>query len=63
MFAKADSPFKSLDDVIAYARKKPGELICGIAQIGSNSHLESLQLIASGKDRYHARSYQRDHRR
>jgi tripartite-type tricarboxylate transporter receptor subunit TctC len=49
MFAKADSPFNSLEDVINYARKKPGELISSVAQIGSNSHLEMLQLIRLAK--------------
>jgi tripartite-type tricarboxylate transporter receptor subunit TctC len=49
LFAKADSPFNSLEDVIDYARKKPGELICSVAQIGSNSHLETLLLTRFAK--------------
>jgi tripartite-type tricarboxylate transporter receptor subunit TctC len=44
LYVRADSPFKSLEDVVAGARKKPGELTAGIASIGSNSHLESLLL-------------------
>ncbi len=44
IFVKADSPFNSLDDLIDYARKKPGDLICGVAQMGSTSHLNTLQL-------------------
>ena len=44
LYVRADSPFKSLEDVVDYSRKKPGELIAGIASIGSNSHLESLLL-------------------
>jgi tripartite-type tricarboxylate transporter receptor subunit TctC len=44
MFVRADSQFNSLDDIIDYARKKPGELICGVNQMGSTSHLETLLL-------------------
>jgi tripartite-type tricarboxylate transporter receptor subunit TctC len=44
LFTKADSPFKSLEDVIDQARKKPGEIILGISEMGSNSHLESSEL-------------------
>lgn len=42
MWVRADSPFKSLDDVVDYARKKPGELICGVSEMGSTSHLLML---------------------
>jgi tripartite-type tricarboxylate transporter receptor subunit TctC len=49
MFVRADSPFKTLDDVLGYARKKPGELIAGITQMGSNLHLEALLLNRQAK--------------
>jgi tripartite-type tricarboxylate transporter receptor subunit TctC len=44
MFVRADSPFKTFDDVLDGARKKPGELIAGITQMGSNLHLDALLL-------------------
>jgi tripartite-type tricarboxylate transporter receptor subunit TctC len=44
MFVRADSSFKTFDDVLDNARKKPGELIAGITQMGSNLHLDALLL-------------------
>jgi tripartite-type tricarboxylate transporter receptor subunit TctC len=44
IFVRADSPFKSLGELVDYARKKPGELIAGITQMGSNIHLDALLL-------------------
>jgi tripartite-type tricarboxylate transporter receptor subunit TctC len=49
LFTKADSQFKSLEDVIDQARKKPGEIILGLSEMGSNSHLESSQFIRLAK--------------
>jgi tripartite-type tricarboxylate transporter receptor subunit TctC len=49
IFVRADSPFKSLEEIIDYARKKPGELISGITQKGSNLHLEALLLNRQAK--------------
>jgi len=36
--AKADSPWKSLRDVVEYARKNPGKVTCGSAGTGTESH-------------------------
>jgi tripartite-type tricarboxylate transporter receptor subunit TctC len=46
-----DSPFKSLKDMIAWAKEKPGQLNVGLSGIGSVSHLawEQLQLLAGFK--------------
>jgi len=44
IWTRADSQFKSLDDVVEYARKKPGDIICGVSEMGSTSHLLTLQL-------------------
>lgn len=41
---RSESDLKSFDDVIEYARKKPGELIFGTSEVGSNMHLEALLL-------------------
>ncbi|MBI2997636.1 MAG: tripartite tricarboxylate transporter substrate binding protein [Deltaproteobacteria bacterium] len=37
---KSDSKFKTLKDVINYAREKPGDLICGTGPRGSENFLE-----------------------
>ena len=36
--AKADSPWKSLRDVVEYAKKNPGKVTCGSAGTGTESH-------------------------
>lgn len=42
---KGDSPFKTLEDVIAYARQNPNKLTYGSAGTGSMGHL-AMELIA-----------------
>jgi len=44
VIVKADSKFKGLEEVVEEARKRPGELLCGVTQMGSNLHLEALLL-------------------
>jgi tripartite-type tricarboxylate transporter receptor subunit TctC len=44
LVVQADSPFKSLTDVIAYARANPGKLNYGTSGPGSVSHLSSEML-------------------
>jgi tripartite-type tricarboxylate transporter receptor subunit TctC len=39
LLVRADSPFKTLDDVIAQARSKPGSLSFGHAGTGTSTHL------------------------
>jgi tripartite-type tricarboxylate transporter receptor subunit TctC len=48
VLTSADSPFRTLSDMIAFAKAKPGQLNVGISGIGSVSHLawEQLQLMA-----------------
>lgn len=48
---KADSPLKSFEDLISYARKNPAKLTYGSAGTGSDTHLvmEQLQDIANVK--------------
>src|SRR5262249_44848649 len=44
LVVRADSQFKTLDDIIAYARKNPGRLNYGTSGPGSVSHLSSEML-------------------
>jgi len=44
LVVRADAPFKSLDDIIAYARANPGRLNYGTSGPGSVSHLSSEML-------------------
>ena len=41
---RADSPFRSLADVVAAARARPDHVTVGSAGIGSNTHLDLIQL-------------------
>lgn len=41
---RKDSPFKSFEDLISYAKKNPGKLNCGTAGSGTGGHL-SLEII------------------
>jgi tripartite-type tricarboxylate transporter receptor subunit TctC len=40
----ADSPFKSLADLVAYAKSRPGEVTYGSTGVGSDDHLSALML-------------------
>jgi tripartite-type tricarboxylate transporter receptor subunit TctC len=42
--AGPDSPLKSLDDLVAAARERPGEITVSSAGIGSNTHLDVIAL-------------------
>jgi len=42
----ANSPFTSLRDLIAFARREPGRLTIGVSGIGANSHLNMARLAA-----------------
>ena len=44
LVVRADAPFQSLDDIIAYARANPGRLNYGTSGPGSVSHLSSEML-------------------
>ena len=41
---RTDSPFKSLQDLVAYAKAHPGEVTYGTTGIGSDDHLSALML-------------------
>lgn len=42
----ADSPFKTLDEMLQAARKKPGEISCATAGVGTSGHF-GLELLKS----------------
>jgi tripartite-type tricarboxylate transporter receptor subunit TctC len=44
LVVQTDSPFKSLDEIVAFARKNPGKLNYGTSGPGSVSHLSSEML-------------------
>jgi len=44
VYVRGDSPFKSLEDIIAYARQNPKKLTYGSAGIGSFGHLAMEQI-------------------
>ncbi|KAA2212013.1 Bug family tripartite tricarboxylate transporter substrate binding protein [Teichococcus oryzae] len=46
-FVRPDSPWRSLDDLRAAARRQPGELAYGTAGVGSDDHLLGLALEAA----------------
>ncbi len=49
LITRSDSEFKSLKDLVDYARKKPGVLSIGTGTVGSNVHLELLMFQRSAK--------------
>ena len=48
---RSDSPWKSVDDLMKYARANPGKLKVGISGKGSFTHLTSAITFAAGKAR------------
>jgi len=46
MMVKADSPFKSLADVLAFARKEPGALTYGSSGQGTSLHIAMAALLS-----------------
>lgn len=40
----ADSPFKNLSELVAYAKSRPGEVTYGSTGVGSDDHLSALML-------------------
>jgi tripartite-type tricarboxylate transporter receptor subunit TctC len=54
LVVKIDSEFKSLEDVVNAAKKKPGDLTCGTAGVGTDSHF-ALEIFkhAAGVDIAH----------
>jgi tripartite-type tricarboxylate transporter receptor subunit TctC len=44
LVVKADSPFKSFDDLIQYAKKHPGELSYGLSGSGNTQHIVMLRI-------------------
>jgi tripartite-type tricarboxylate transporter receptor subunit TctC len=49
LVVRADSPFRSLNEIVAYARQNPGKLNYGTSGPGSVSHLSSEMLKANQK--------------
>ena len=58
LLVRADSPLKTLADLIAEAKKKPGSLSYGHAGNGTSTHLAGELLKSSGEDRPHRDSLQ-----
>lgn len=46
---KSDSPFKSLKDLLEFAKKNPGKLTYGHPGVGTRSHL-IMEMIAAHED-------------
>ncbi len=46
---RSDSPFKTVKDIVTYAKEKPGELVCGTTQRGSEIFLNWELLKRSTK--------------
>jgi tripartite-type tricarboxylate transporter receptor subunit TctC len=44
LVVKADSPFKSFQDYVAYAKAKPGELSYSVAGVGTYGHLATEEI-------------------
>jgi tripartite-type tricarboxylate transporter receptor subunit TctC len=40
MVVRSDSKFKTLNDIINYAREKPGDLICASGQVGTPTYID-----------------------
>jgi tripartite-type tricarboxylate transporter receptor subunit TctC len=54
ILVKKDSPFKTIQDLIAYAKKNPGKLTIGNSGTGGGNHLAALQFcIAAGIEAKH----------
>ncbi|MBB5691689.1 tripartite tricarboxylate transporter substrate binding protein [Roseomonas alkaliterrae] len=51
LFVRADSPLKSLPDLLAAARARPGDLSYGTAGIGGDDHIATLLLEEAAKVR------------
>lgn len=49
---RADSPFRTLADVVAAARAQPDHVTVGSAGIGSNTHLDLIQLERAANVRF-----------
>lgn len=49
LITHSDSPFKSLEDVVNHAKAKPGDLVCGTSNIGTDLTLEAMLFNRSAK--------------
>ncbi len=49
IFVKADSPLKTLEDLISAAKKKPGDLTFATAGVGSDNHFNTEQFMLLSK--------------
>ncbi len=52
LFVRADSPYRTVNDLVAAAKKKPGELAIGSAGIGTDDHLLILALQEATASRF-----------
>ena len=57
MTARPDSPFKTLDDIVAEAKRRPGRITVGTAGTGSNTHLDMIQLERAAGVKFRHVSY------
>lgn len=49
MVVRGDSPFKTINDFLQFARKNPGKLIGSFASPGGETHIMLLSLLKEGK--------------
>jgi tripartite-type tricarboxylate transporter receptor subunit TctC len=49
MAVPKNSPFKSFDDFLKYARSNPGKLKGGVASLGGETHIMFLSIVKDGK--------------
>lgn len=52
MLVPANSPWKSFNDMLAWAKAHPGELILGSTGIGTTAHVATKEILLQNNIRY-----------